>query len=537
VPRRESWNSKLDFFLATLGYIVGFGNFWRFPYLCYRSGGASFLFPYFLMLFVIGIPMFFMELSVGQWYEAGMVSVWKAVCPLASGLGYGTLLMQLLSNIYYIVILAWVLFYLFDSFRSHVPWESCGNWWNTPFCRTQRTASQTVNCSAFALPVNCSQTFTSPSEEYWTNRVLQITDSLEDMGEIRWELVGTLILSWVLVYFCIFKSVRLTGKSNLIRATTGIPVISPQGMLVKPHKLFAKAPGITAFPLTQSSELMHTYTDAETTMSNNPSLYSDENSELYKLSHKSLSLCKRKSRLIPLQTYPWAATVSVAQAERTPMNTLNGIRGSAAVLVAASDISFVITSGVNPIEYKFLLLIPVQFGAIEALATGIIDEYPAKLRAKKWLVLLGLCVALGLLGLSCITQGGMYVFNLFDYQAAGLSLLFMVLLENVYIAWIYGMDRFSNDIEVMTGQKPYIWVTLCLKYITPACSSAIILANMINWTGIKYDGRPYPGWAEAVGWVMCISPMVIPVAVAVYVVWRTPGTLREVPFPFFPSVQ
>ncbi|EDO28460.1 predicted protein, partial [Nematostella vectensis] len=158
-----------------------------------------------------------------------------------AGLGYGTLVMQFLSNIYYIVILAWVLFYLFDSFRSHVPWESCGNWWNTPFCSTRprnsrllwvelkcvphtpsfyfMTASQTVNCSAFALPVNCSQTFTSPSEEYWTNRVLQITDSLEDMGEIRWELVGTLILSWVLVYFCIFKSVRLTGKVWVYAAT------------------------------------------------------------------------------------------------------------------------------------------------------------------------------------------------------------------------------------------------------------------------------------------------------------------------------
>ncbi|XP_048585037.1 sodium- and chloride-dependent GABA transporter 1 isoform X2 [Nematostella vectensis] len=493
VPRRESWNSKLDFFLATLGYIVGFGNFWRFPYLCYRSGGASFLFPYFLMLFVIGIPMFFMELSVGQWYEAGMVSVWKAVCPLASGLGYGTLLMQLLSNIYYIVILAWVLFYLFDSFRSHVPWESCGNWWNTPFCRTQRTASQTVNCSAFALPVNCSQTFTSPSEEYWTNRVLQITDSLEDMGEIRWELVGTLILSWVLVYFCIFKSVRLTGKVWVYAATQIY------------WSLGIGFGGIITFGSFNSFK-NNVNRDAVTIACANCATSFVAGFAVFSI--------------LGFMAFVLKTTVDKVAAS-----------GPGLVFIAYPEAISQLPGSVFWAILFFTMLVTLgldtMFGAIEALATGIIDEYPAKLRAKKWLVLLGLCVALGLLGLSCITQGGMYVFNLFDYQAAGLSLLFMVLLENVYIAWIYGMDRFSNDIEVMTGQKPYIWVTLCLKYITPACSSAIILANMINWTGIKYDGRPYPGWAEAVGWVMCISPMVIPVAVAVYVVWRTPGTLRE----------
>lgn len=41
VPPRELWNSKIEFILATLGYIVGYGNFWRFPYLCYRNGGGK----------------------------------------------------------------------------------------------------------------------------------------------------------------------------------------------------------------------------------------------------------------------------------------------------------------------------------------------------------------------------------------------------------------------------------------------------------------------------------------------------------------
>uniref|UniRef100_K1QL48 Sodium-and chloride-dependent glycine transporter 2 n=1 Tax=Magallana gigas TaxID=29159 RepID=K1QL48_MAGGI len=94
---RGNWSRKLDFVLSCLSYAVGLGNVWRFPYVCYRNGAGAFLIPFVIMLFITGIPLVFMELSLGQYASAGVVRVWRA-SPIFQGEYKNTFTCALLNS-------------------------------------------------------------------------------------------------------------------------------------------------------------------------------------------------------------------------------------------------------------------------------------------------------------------------------------------------------------------------------------------------------------------------------------------------------
>lgn len=97
---RGNWTGKYDFLLSCIGYAVGVGNVWRFPYLCYDYGGAAFLIPYFSMLILVALPLFAIEFAIGQFASQGPLTVWKCA-PLMRGIGWAMMIVSAYCAIYY----------------------------------------------------------------------------------------------------------------------------------------------------------------------------------------------------------------------------------------------------------------------------------------------------------------------------------------------------------------------------------------------------------------------------------------------------
>ncbi|MEM1404468.1 MAG: sodium-dependent transporter [Pseudomonadota bacterium] len=118
------WTSRFAFLMASVGFAVGLGNIWRFPYVTGENGGAAFVLIYLGCAFLIGVPILMAELMVGRRGDAAppiaMANVakesarstqWKWV----GGMG---LLAAYTIEIVYAVVVGWVLWYLFKAITT-----------------------------------------------------------------------------------------------------------------------------------------------------------------------------------------------------------------------------------------------------------------------------------------------------------------------------------------------------------------------------------------------------------------------------------
>ncbi|GAO80951.1 sodium-dependent transporter [Sphingopyxis sp. C-1] len=111
----KKWSSRLMFLIAAIGYAVGLGNLWRFPYLAGQNGGGAFILLYVGAVFVIGLPLVIAELGIGRKGGADPARAWQQVTkdegrsPLWSVVGYLGVGASFLVVSFYCVIGGWTL--------------------------------------------------------------------------------------------------------------------------------------------------------------------------------------------------------------------------------------------------------------------------------------------------------------------------------------------------------------------------------------------------------------------------------------------
>uniref|UniRef100_A0A5S6Q2X2 Transporter n=1 Tax=Trichuris muris TaxID=70415 RepID=A0A5S6Q2X2_TRIMR len=224
---RETWSKKIDFLLSVIGYAVDLANVWRFPYLCFKHGGGAFLIPYTIMVLFSGIPLFYMELALGQYFQRGAITTWGRICPLFKGIGYCVVLIAFYVDLFYNVIIAWSFRYLFASLTSSLPWATCTNSWNSEHCYSQAGGlsgnsswSNRSECTkpSYAKKIDTDQPVSAADEYYYVKmlgfRKVNSTETAapEHPGSLQWEIVLCLLLVYLVCYFSMWKGIRSSGK-------------------------------------------------------------------------------------------------------------------------------------------------------------------------------------------------------------------------------------------------------------------------------------------------------------------------------------
>jgi len=118
---REHWGSRIGLVLAMAGNAVGLGNFLRFPAKAAANGGGAFMIPYFIAFLILGIPLMWIEWGVGRYGgsigHGTMPGVMHRIVksPIAKYLGVLSIVLGLLTAVYYSYIESWTLSFSYFS--------------------------------------------------------------------------------------------------------------------------------------------------------------------------------------------------------------------------------------------------------------------------------------------------------------------------------------------------------------------------------------------------------------------------------------
>ncbi|KAK3799770.1 hypothetical protein RRG08_025385 [Elysia crispata] len=537
---RGHWGNKMEFLLSCVGLSVGLGNVWRFPYMAFENGGASFLIAYLVLQLLVGKPMYFMELVMGQFSAKGPTKVWD-MNPSAKGIGISMCIISLIVAIYYNVIMAYTLIYFFSSMQKTLPWTECKDDWVTedncveerrpapPDCTDNSTAMAllsactcTKNASIdLALTTyNCTEKIENAmtsAELFFEREVIQRSVGIEpeNMGEPLWKLTLCLLLTWIVVVFCLIKGIKSSGKVVYFTAT--FPYLILLILLVRGSLLDGAREGVKFFIVPKWDKLsdLNVWVAAAGQMFFSLSvsfggiiMYGSYNKFKNQVYYDSLLIS-----IMDLVTSIIAGfvvfTTFGGMAKKIGSTVEDVAKGGygLAFIVYPEALTNLPPAQLWSVLFFFMLFtlgLDSEFGLMETVLTCLQDEFP-KTRKYKSYICVGLGIGCFLLALPCVCPGGDYVVTIMDYYGADFSVLFLSCFEVISVMWVYGVMRFVKDIEYMLGSKPHFWPywVFCWSVTAPVLIALLFTYRMIKYNPPQYpNGEDFPDFAQSIGWTL-----------------------------------
>lgn len=420
------------------------------------------------------------------------------------------------------------------SFQSELPWTICGEW-ATNCCLPDNETKPDVPCvrDVTQFPndtgVTWNTEWTSPSQEFWENKVLMVTNGVDDLGRMNWGMVLCLCLSWIISYFCVWKSVKQTGKVVYFTAT--FPLLMLFVLLIRGITLDGAWNGVYYYMVPDMERMK------------DPKVWVEAGTQIF----FSYALCK--GQLISLGSYNkfntnlykhvwWLSAFNsgtsfisgfaifsilgfMAQERGIRIEDVAESGPGLAFIAYPRAVALLPCPQLWAVLFFFMILLlglDSQFVGLEAVITAVTDMYPAYRKGMKRQYLLFTIVGISFcVGLTMCLQGGIYIFTLFDYYgASGICLLWLCLCECIAIGWVYGGEKFWQNTKSMIGYRPLPLFKWCWMFITPVMIIILLVMLIIDFKPLSYKNTrqnyQYPMWFESIGWCLAacsILPIII----------------------------
>uniref|UniRef100_A0A671RMB3 Sodium-dependent neutral amino acid transporter B(0)AT3-like n=1 Tax=Sinocyclocheilus anshuiensis TaxID=1608454 RepID=A0A671RMB3_9TELE len=552
---RPKWDNKVQYLLTCIGFAVGLGNVWRFPYLCQIYGG------------VFQYPNFLYELI------KALLGYYRMIALVLAGVA--SMIISLLVGLFYNTILAWVLWYFFHSFQEPLPWSQC------PI--NENNNGYVQECVA-STPVNY----------FWYRQTLNITPDIEQSGSLQWWLVVCLASAWSIVYICFIRGIETIGKAVYVTST--FPYLVLTVFLVRALTLPGATDGLRYLFTPDWALLMdpQVWLDAATQIffslslafggliafsSYNPKKNDCERdtlvvgiinsaTSLYAsipifaiLGFKAtgnFNFCINSNILDLTNAFDVAErniTIENYESWLTHLNTTDPDKVSSLNLkhcdlqnfmdqsASGTGLAFILfTEAVIEMPGSqvwavlfFIMLFSLglssMFGNLEGVLTPLLDLHLVPRWMPKELFTGLICVMNFLVALIFTLGSGNYWLEIFNSYVGSIPLLVIAFCEIIGVVFFYGMNRFSDDIESMTGRRPNLFWRVCWMGISPIMLLVVLVAYVVvqvqkhptypTWNP-EYENfpesevKPYSGWVFAICVLLSTVPVLSIPIVAVY---------------------